>query len=481
MIPGKIFVYIVFCCCLLAVPFFLSNPAAAADSGTTTITGKVILFCYDITVAGIDTSNATISWKTNGDANSTVEYGTTTGYGSSSTYGVMGKDHTISLSGLSPGTMYHFHVISADMGGNRVISADLTFTTTAGPTVSPTPTSSTPVPTSSPSPQGSGDGGDEIDSFEWPPWSLHQISHSAEVQPTVLPVLPQPSARPVQPQQPSCENEVFGNYTAGFRGLLYNADGSNTLDMNISTARAAGAAITIEPDHIDAYPPGLPGLVLRFRVDTSAGANLAGIEKNVTGAELRTGPLVGNFTTGTFSGSLHAVPARILPRSTINVALTTCIPEPVRETVRILSSQNNLALKDIPCMMNVTTTDLTETAPAEVSMTLPASWVEQQGGTGSIHIARISHETGSPELLNAVFTGRDTGAMTFRGDSSRATGLFVIFSAGEPIPQNPERQRETGLTTPSDWFSNPLFAIAILVFILIALALIALSFRRRQE
>lgn len=484
MIPRKTFVFILFCCCLLTLPFFLSGPAVAADSETATITAKVILVCYDITVTGIDTSHATISWKTNGDANSTVGYGTTTGYGSFSTNGVMGKDHTITISGLSPSRVYHFHVISADLAGNRVISNDFTFTTTAGPTVSPTPTSSAPVPTSSPSPtQGTSDGGNDIDSFEWPPWSLHQISHFGEVQPTVLPVLPQPSARPVQPQQPSCENEVFGNYTAGFRGLLFHADGNNTLDLDISEARSAGAAITIEPDHIDAYPPGLPGGVVQFRRDTSAGANPAEIGNNVTGAELWTGALVGNFTTGRFSGSLHAVPARILPRSAINIALTTCIPEPVSEKVRLLSSQNNLTLKDIPCMMNVTTIDLAGTAPAEVTMTLPASWVDLQGGSGSVHIARISGESEPSALLTTVFTGRDSdGGMSFRGDTTHETGLFVIFSTERTDPQNPAQPGQNNQTVTSAWFYNPLFMGAVLIILLIlALILIALYSRQRQQ
>ena len=50
--------------------------------------------------------------------------------GSLSTNGVMAKDHTISLSNLLPGTVYHFQVISVDLAGNRAVSADLTFTTT---------------------------------------------------------------------------------------------------------------------------------------------------------------------------------------------------------------------------------------------------------------------------------------------------------------------------------------------------------------
>jgi hypothetical protein len=325
------------------------------------------------------------------------------------------------------------------------------------PTTAPTP-SPAPVPYYGSS--SGGGGGGRTNTFTGP----------GGPQPTVL------------PGQRGCENEVSANYTAGFEGLLYNADGNNTLDLDIWKARAVGATITIEPDHIDAYPHESPGAFLRFRLDTSDRSNPTRIVKKVNSAELWTGPLVGNFTTGMFSGSLHAVPTRILQASVINVTLTTCIPEPVREKVRNVSAQNQLELENIPIMMNVTRVNLPQTGAAEVSMTLPASWVEQQGGTGAIHIARISDETGTPELLTTVFTGRDPGAMTFRGDSPRGTGLFVIFSAKETNPQNPEQPGQNNPTVPSGWFSNPLFMGAVLIILLIlALILIALYSRRRRQ
>ncbi len=47
-------------------------------TGKVAISGNVRLVVYDITVTGIGTSHTTVSWKTNGNANSTVEYGPTT-------------------------------------------------------------------------------------------------------------------------------------------------------------------------------------------------------------------------------------------------------------------------------------------------------------------------------------------------------------------------------------------------------------------
>jgi hypothetical protein len=125
--------------CILMVPVFLSCPAAGDPlNEAVAITGNIPLVTYNVSVSGIDWTNAIITWNTNGNANSTVDYGTTTSYGSSSTDGDMAENHTISPYNLTPGTVYHFIVISADLFGNSATSPDSTFTTTAIPTVTPT-------------------------------------------------------------------------------------------------------------------------------------------------------------------------------------------------------------------------------------------------------------------------------------------------------------------------------------------------------
>jgi hypothetical protein len=140
-------VFSILFCCLLMVSFFLSGSASALDQTTVTITGTILLVTYDITVIGIDQTDATITWNTNGNADSTVEYGTTTSYGTISTVGGMIKDHTISLIGLSPGTVYHYQVISVDRNDNRATSTDLTFTTMGVPVTTVPTTAPTTVPT----------------------------------------------------------------------------------------------------------------------------------------------------------------------------------------------------------------------------------------------------------------------------------------------------------------------------------------------
>lgn len=80
--------------------------------------------------SSITQTGAAISWTTNEQTNSQVEYGKTISYGNQTT-----KDstivlaHTQNLSGLSAGTTYHYRVISSDSAGNTVRSNDKTFTT----------------------------------------------------------------------------------------------------------------------------------------------------------------------------------------------------------------------------------------------------------------------------------------------------------------------------------------------------------------
>src|SRR5439155_9261119 len=47
--------------------------------------------------------------------------------------------HSVTLSGLTPSTTYHYRVLSTDAAGNPATSGDFTFTTAAGPAPAPIP------------------------------------------------------------------------------------------------------------------------------------------------------------------------------------------------------------------------------------------------------------------------------------------------------------------------------------------------------
>ena len=73
-----------------------------------------------------------ITWTTNEAADTQLNFGATTSYGSSSTLdSTLVTSHTVTLTNLSPGTTYHFDVMSHDGSGNLATSSDQTFTTPA--------------------------------------------------------------------------------------------------------------------------------------------------------------------------------------------------------------------------------------------------------------------------------------------------------------------------------------------------------------
>ncbi len=91
--------------------------------------------------SSITQTSATVTWTTNEAADSQVKYGTTTSYGSTTTLdSTKVTSHSVSLTGLTASTLYHYQVISKDAAGNSTTSADATFTTSApaGDTTAPT-------------------------------------------------------------------------------------------------------------------------------------------------------------------------------------------------------------------------------------------------------------------------------------------------------------------------------------------------------
>jgi len=83
--------------------------------------------------SGIGTQNITqtgaiVVWTTDEAATTQVEYGLDISYGSTTTQvTTLSTDHSVTLSGLAPGTTYHYRVRSQDKAGNEVISADGSF------------------------------------------------------------------------------------------------------------------------------------------------------------------------------------------------------------------------------------------------------------------------------------------------------------------------------------------------------------------
>ncbi len=94
----------------------------------------------NVSATNITDTSATIIWTTDQAATSQVEYGTTTDYGSTTTLDTaLLTSHYVTLSGLTPDTLYHYRVISSNVAGSAE-SSDYTFTTLAVSAPPPPPT-----------------------------------------------------------------------------------------------------------------------------------------------------------------------------------------------------------------------------------------------------------------------------------------------------------------------------------------------------
>ena len=92
----------------------------------------------NVRVLAITDSSAIVAWSTGEEADSLVEYGTTSGYGQTVRDGAFVASHSVQLRSLSASTAYHFRVRSADRAQNPPsYSPDLVFITAATPDTSP--------------------------------------------------------------------------------------------------------------------------------------------------------------------------------------------------------------------------------------------------------------------------------------------------------------------------------------------------------
>ena len=79
--------------------------------------------------ATVTNTTATITWDTNELSDSTVNYGLDNSYGLTQSNTTLVSNHSITLTGLSTDTDYHFEIISSDGGYNSSTSTDQNFTT----------------------------------------------------------------------------------------------------------------------------------------------------------------------------------------------------------------------------------------------------------------------------------------------------------------------------------------------------------------
>lgn len=86
----------------------------------------------NITVSNLTTTSATVSWTTDIPSSSQVFYGMSSQYGENTTLdNTQVTSHSQTLTGLLPGTQYHYEVQSTGSVNNTATSSDATFSTLA--------------------------------------------------------------------------------------------------------------------------------------------------------------------------------------------------------------------------------------------------------------------------------------------------------------------------------------------------------------
>ena len=107
-----------------------SNGAGNQVTASVSVTVNNSLVITNVTAGGITSSGATITWSTSQPSNSQVVYGPTSIYGSTSGINsAMVTSHSVTLSGLTASTTYHYQVQSTNALGTSANSTDFTFTT----------------------------------------------------------------------------------------------------------------------------------------------------------------------------------------------------------------------------------------------------------------------------------------------------------------------------------------------------------------
>ncbi|MBP9773892.1 MAG: fibronectin type III domain-containing protein [Candidatus Peribacteraceae bacterium] len=121
---------------------------AAGNSSNSSAAGALAI--SNISITNVSPDTATVNWTTNEAATTLVDYGPTAAYGNfrpTAQPTVVSVNHTVILTGLTPGSTYHYKVTSGNLTSGTVASGDLTFNTPPIPSAC-TPTFNTTGATS---------------------------------------------------------------------------------------------------------------------------------------------------------------------------------------------------------------------------------------------------------------------------------------------------------------------------------------------
>lgn len=104
----------------------------------------------DLILKDVSSSSVTITWTTDEEATSSVDWGLTSNYGSNKSDSSMVTTHSITLDGLSVNTVYYYNVKGTDASGNTGEMGNNTLTTAKEGTTTTITIVATPTPSPKP-------------------------------------------------------------------------------------------------------------------------------------------------------------------------------------------------------------------------------------------------------------------------------------------------------------------------------------------
>jgi PKD repeat protein len=237
------------------------------------------------------------------------------------------------------------------------------------------------------------------------------------------------------PLNVSCTTAGFAaqTYRIGVDGVTFRQDPSGvmTIEINYQVAQQAGAVMDINDTYITVYQKHPYGVLLMFHGDRFT-QEYETISGRVTRAEFKTDPLITNMSYGIVGGSLNAEMFSLPKDAQVDIVIREKNDAEVISRFNDAAERNGLKIDAIAYTFDVTRRNFNTTGAANISLTIPVSWVDRHGGKDSVRIARNSGQTGPVEFLRTSYTGPDGGGnLIFSGISPNGTSVFGLITAHE--------------------------------------------------
>ncbi|WP_318238897.1 PKD domain-containing protein [Methanolacinia petrolearia] len=206
--------------------------------------------------------------------------------------------------------------------------------------------------------------------------------------------------------------------------LTENSDGSREYSINTSDAGISGNDIVINSGNC----------VITIKSDKTPVENGGSyVSSNVTGIELKTDPVETTMdSVGSVSGSVNVSLNGIPGSASLEVILDEG-DSGVGTAFQLAAGSSGLDVSKVAYTMNILKTNLKngqDVKEARITMSVPVSWVDANGGISSIKIIRIA-EDGMKEVLNTTYIGMSGGLMVFEGYSPNGLSLFGLAATEE--------------------------------------------------